>query len=762
MKNYVLLVDDNPSNLLVFEHTLAELDLTCIKASSASEAYSALNNYNISLILLDVQMPDIDGFDTLTSIRLNKKWEDIPVIMISAVYKADKFKIKGIQLGALDFIIKPIIPELLAAKVQTFLELYEYRKKTEQELKRSQISLTESEDLFKTLSEATFESIFLSSEGKCIMQNKTAEEMFGYTLDEAIGKYGTMWIVPEDRDLVKGKMLAGKNDRYSVMALRKDGTSFPCEVKGRMSQHRGKPIRITSLTDISERVTAQKKLVQREKQYRSLLQDNLSVIMVINPNTGEIVEVNNACCKFYGYSREKMLSMSIYNINTLDKSKINKEMQCALNNDRNYFIFKHRLSEDRICDVEVYAGKIEYHETDMLLSVIHDITEKIKTRKELVIAKERAEESDRLKTSFLANMSHEIRTPMNAILGFSQLLSIPEISEEDKTSYLETITNSGKHLLRLIDDIISISQIEAGIININYESISTEKILLSIHKLFTLHAEEKGLSFSYHNLIPVENSLVSTDPRRLQQILINLISNALKFTNTGSIEFGCNLVDDNIEFYVKDTGIGIKKGDEEIIFERFMQSEQENDILYGGTGIGLSISKAIVELLGGRIWVVTNCEKGSEFRFTIPATNYTEEEIITLPESSDFPDYTDKTVLIAEDEPHNYQLVKILLTHCGANVLWAKNGLEVLKIMEENKKIDLILMDIKMPIRDGLETTIEIRKTNQEIPIIAQTAYAQLGDQEKTVMAGCNSYIAKPIQKSQLFKVISKYINFEN
>ena len=636
------------------------------------------------------------------------------------------------------------------------------RIEAELELAHSVEALKESEELFKTLSDASFESVFLSSEGKCIMQNQKAEESFGYTLSEAIGQLGTNWIIREDREVVLKNMMSGNSETYCVTALRKDGTTFPCEIKGNMSYYKGKPIRITSLTDISERVETQKKLVESEKQYRSLIQDNLSIIMVFDPISGRIIEVNNACCRFYGYEREYMLKMSIYEINTLDKDDINTEIHNVLENKRNYFVFKHKLANGDIRDVEIYSGKIRYGDSEKLLSVIHDITDKVKTSKELIIAKERAEESDRLKTAFLANMSHEIRTPMNAILGFSQLLTIPDIDKDDTKSYLDTISSSGKQLLGLIDDIISISQIEAGIIEIKNENISIIKLLKKVFKIFEIQASEKGLKYTYKYSLPPQFININTDSKRIQQILINLLNNAFKFTSEGEIKIGCLLVNNTIEFYVSDSGIGIKKSDEDIIFERFMQVHHDNEIIYGGTGIGLSITKAIVEKLGGKIWIHQKKTKGSEFRFCIPANNKIPEKVIVKNNKySTPPNYKDKTILIAEDEYNNFNLLKILLKQTNAKVIWARNGDEALRLLKKEKGIDIILMDIKMPVKNGIDATKEIRSVNSLIPIIAQTAHALEGDRIKAIIAGCNDYIAKPIQKFNLFETLNKYLKLK-
>lgn len=646
MKNLVLLVDDNPSNLIVFEEIILQLNLDCIKTKSATEAFEVLESNDVSLILLDVQLPDVDGFELLSRIRQYKKWTNIPVIMISAIYKENEFQIKGIELGALDFILKPVLPELLAAKIKTFVELYEYRKQQEKALIKEQRERKAAEDIINTSPIVAFRWKSLT-QGTVEYVSENVEEISGYSVEELItGKVKINDIVhPEDLAKVYEELLGFMKDLSK-------------------SAYKHNPFRIIK-------------------------------------KDGEIIWV------------------------------------------------EERIFFDRREDGYITEFK----------GVIHNITDKIVAQNELIVAKDKAEESNRLKTAFLANMSHEIRTPMNAIIGFSQLLAIPGVDEKDIRSYVDTITNAGVQLLRLIDDIISISRIEAGIVEIKNEIISTDKILNSVYKLFAMTAEKKNLKFSFENKLPEEYKTLSTDPRRLQQVLINLLSNAFKFTSNGEVKYGCNLVEGFVEFFIKDTGIGISKSDEKIIFDRFRKIDHGKEELYGGTGIGLSISKAFVEKLGGQIWVVSDNENGAELRFTIPATKSTVvENTRSELNITKIPNYKGKTVLIAEDEVDNYKLLEILINQTGAEAIWAKNGNEALKFASDKNKIDLIFMDIKMPVMDGIEATRELRKLNIDTPIIAQTAYAQLGDKELTIVAGCNDYIAKPINRDKLFTLMSKYL----
>lgn len=636
------------------------------------------------------------------------------------------------------------------------------QKKIERQLVAKTESLRESEELFRTLSDASFESIFICKDGLCLMQNNTAELMFGYNLEEAALKSMDNWIVPADRE----KFLKNMNDRnvdsFEVIALRKDGTTFPCEIKARNSDYHGKAVRISSFSDISRRVEAQKQLVESETQYRSFVRDNHSVIIAIDPFNGNIVDSNNASCYFYGYSFEEMLNMSIADISTLNNDEIKEALYQLRNGIKNYFISEHRLSNGNLCDVEIYAGRIRYGNEQVVLCIIHDITDKIRIQKELEIAKQRAEESDKLKTSFLANMSHEIRTPMNAILGFSQLLNMEGLKPQEVSSYVETVNNSGKQLLSLIDDIISISQIEAGIVEVHCKTIEIKTLLVTVYKYFVLTAKDKKLEFKYNNELPPELTSIDTDSHRIQQVLINLLSNAFKFTKEGKVEFGCRLNEGMIEFYVRDTGIGICSKDRDMIFERFMQVDHGHEHLYGGTGIGLSISKAIIEKLNGKIYVVDKNPPGTEFRFTLPVNKAATELVLSdVGSEKNTSGYSLKGVkiLIAEDEEYNYELIDIFIKNAGAKSLHAVNGKEAVELCKLHKDIGIVLMDIKMPVMNGIDAAVEIRKTGNNVPILAQTAYAQIGDKEKMLQAGCNDYISKPIQYDVLVEKISELIS---
>lgn len=395
-----------------------------------------------------------------------------------------------------------------------------------------------------------------------------------------------------------------------------------------------------------------------------------------------------------------------------------------------------------------------------LMIVCRDISDRKKVENELIKARDKAEESDRLKTAFLHNISHEIRTPMNAITGFSALLSEPDVDPESQKSYIEVINNSSNHLLSIVSDIIEIANIEAGIFRLTNSDVNVNLALKNLYEQFRPRAVERSLSFIYKNDLPDENCNVVTDKTKLIQILTNLISNALKFTHRGQVSFGYEAKDGFLEFFVADTGIGISSDQFARIFDRFYQVESSIARQYEGTGLGLAISKAYVEHLGGKIWLTSEPGRGTVFYFTIAYSGSKPVKTeVKAGENKPSKDEKGKlTILIAEDEDNNFMVIRAQLASLGAKIIRAFNGREAVDICLSGQRIDIILMDIKMPVMDGHTATREIRKQLPEIPIIAVTAFAFESDREKALNAGCSDYIAKPLKKDLLLGMIKKYV----
>ncbi|MFZ4570632.1 MAG: PAS domain-containing hybrid sensor histidine kinase/response regulator [Bacteroidales bacterium] len=389
-----------------------------------------------------------------------------------------------------------------------------------------------------------------------------------------------------------------------------------------------------------------------------------------------------------------------------------------------------------------------------------NITEMKQTEFDLITAKEHAEESDRLKSAFLANMSHEIRTPMNGILGFAQLLREPNLTGEEQQEYIRIIEKSGKRMLNIINDIVNISKIESGQTDIFISETNINEQIEFMHEFFTPEIRKKGLQFVYKTTLPPKESIINTDREKIYAILTNLVSNAIKYTNTGSVEFGYEKKGKYLEFYVKDTGIGVSKDQEAIIFERFRQGDDLTKQFTEGTGLGLSIAKGFVELLGGKIWLKSELGQGTTFYFTIPCD--VEEEVNPAIKNSSANKNADHQVknlkiLVVEDDEDWVSLLSKALKLFYREMLTARTGVEAVEACRNNPDLDLVLMDIRMPELDGYSATRQIRQFNQDVIIIAQTAFGLTGDSEKAIEAGCNDHISKPINIDELGSVMQKH-----
>jgi len=393
-----------------------------------------------------------------------------------------------------------------------------------------------------------------------------------------------------------------------------------------------------------------------------------------------------------------------------------------------------------------------------------DQNEKLKLLNlDLIVSKEKAEESDRLKSAFLANMSHEIRTPMNGILGFAEILQDPEIPGEQQQAYLQIIQKSGYRMLNIINDIIDISKIESGLMKVNNGTSNINEQIEYIYTFFEPEVEAKGLKLSFKTTLPAKEAILITDREKLYAILTNLVKNALKFTTEGTIEFGYSLMKDraSLLFYVKDTGIGIPKERQDAIFQRFVQADISDKMARQGAGLGLAITKSFIEMLGGEIWVESEVGVGSTFYFTLP---YTMEQVIKSTANDPFDlggmlhPSRKWNILIAEDDETSELLMSLSVKEFRKDVLYARTGNEAVNICRSNPQIDLILMDIRMPELNGYEATRQIRQFNKDVVIIAQTAYGLSFDRDKAMDAGCNDFIAKPINKVELLTLIQKYL----
>ncbi len=516
-----------------------------------------------------------------------------------------------------------------------------------------------------------------------------------------------------------------------------------------------------SNTDISKYKKAKEALHASEIRYRRLFESAKDGILILDAETGKIVDVNPFLIDLLGFSYEEFTKKSIWEIGSFKDIISNYDKFLDL--QQKEYVRYHDLpivtNTGRKIHVEFVSNVYSANNKKVIQCNIRDISQRIKIETDLIEAKENAEESDRLKTAFLTNMSHEIRTPMNGILGFTELLKEPNLKSDDIQDYIQIIQISGTRMLNTINNIVDVSKIESGLIQNNISETNINDKMEFTYKFFNPEAEFKGLQLSLKNGLTAKESIIKTDNEKVYGILTNLVKNAIKFTYEGSIIFGYDKKGEFLEFFVKDTGVGIPENQKKFIFERFRQGSESHNRGYEGSGLGLSIAKSYVEMLGGKIWVESQEGKGTTFYFTIPCNAVSEEktEIIDVV-SSDLKEIQlqNLKILIVEDDEISYSLLVRMLQKISKEILHAMTGIDAIEKCRNNPDLDLVLMDIRMPAMDGNEATRQIRQFNKDVIIIAQTAYAFSNDKETVIKAGSNDYISKPINSTLLYELIKK------
>ncbi len=486
-------------------------------------------------------------------------------------------------------------------------------------------------------------------------------------------------------------------------------------------------------------------------------------IIIKDISTDKTIFVSDYLISKIGYSYDEIASnpwkLFTYNEDIAMQEDI---MRDKLQNGLNAVYFDKRIvsKNGRIFWFSEYIRTFEHSKKKYQIIALRDISSEKEIETELDRAKHLVEDAERLKSAFLDNLPHEIRTPLHAITGFTSLLIDPDLSNEERVEYVKFIQDSSNDILNLMDNIIEIAKLETNQIKPKREKCYINSIIDKsyndiISKQEIMEKPQLTIDVKKDNNDPLFT--VVSDPERIHQIMSHLLNNALKFTETGSIEFGYRLKEKNrIEFYVSDTGIGIAPEEHEIIFKKFGKSGNINTNKNRGSGLGLTLSKKLVELLNGNISFESTVGEGSTFKFVIPVEK--EQKItITRPSVNGETNWSSKTILVAEDTDSNYFFIEAFLERTHANLIWAQDGNEAVQLFKENN-IDLVLMDIMMPEKDGYDATREIREINTSVPVIAQTALALPDDEEKCYNAGCNYVLVKPINSEDLIATIKRFI----
>ncbi|HOT14497.1 MAG TPA: response regulator [Bacteroidales bacterium] len=487
--------------------------------------------------------------------------------------------------------------------------------------------------------------------------------------------------------------------------------------------------------------------------------DSIPELIVVKNLNGQYMYINKAAEKAFGKKAPDLIGQDDSTAFQPGEPKINIEQELiekptTVNTDQIIKLYSGKVNTFNVTICPMYD---EHGNTTGIIAVARDVTERKLLEQSLRNAKEKAEESDRLKSIFLHNISHEIRTPANAAIGFADFIVNPDISIEKRQHYANIISRSCQQILAIIADVVNTTTLESGKINVNITEVNINDIFRTLHAQFEQQAHNKKLELKYSLGLDDKLSTIKTDKTKLTEILSNLIKNAIKFTHEGHVSFGYTLKGEWLEFFVEDTGIGISEDMHQIIFERFRQGDSSIYQRFGGTGLGLAITKGYIEMLDGKIWVKSEKNQGSEFFFTLPYNLSKTEKEIQDKASATYLDEL-KTILVAEDEDLNYIFIKEILYSHKIRLIRAMNGKEAVDI-SKTEKIDLILMDIKMPVMDGLEATKKIRTFNDKIPIIAQTAFATDADKKNVFASGCNDFISKPFTKELLLSKVQAHLS---
>ncbi len=603
-------------------------------------------------------------------------------------------------------------------------------------------------------------------EGEAFYMNHKFEEIYGWPSDEindVISFFEHVYPDPVYRQELMTRVMNDINSGdpkklhwENITATRKDGSRAIINAVNIPLYEQN--IMVSTVMDITEQVEAEKLLRESEQQFRKLFENHSVVHLLISGQDGAIINVNQAAADFYGYTVEQLKRMFVSEINVMPAEEIKIAMEDVRKKGKGYFEFRHRLADGTIRDVEIFSNNVELNGKDYLYSIVHDITEKKELFREMLKAKEKAEENDRLKSAFLANMSHEIRTPLNGILGFTGLLiGGKEYSDKEKEKFGRIINKSAESLMQIINDILDLSRLETDQLTLYKVPFSLNENLTELFALFRKKLDDKGKNSIILELkcIP-DNLYLNHDGNRLNQIFINLLDNALKFTNEGIITFGfLEIKDGKIFFTVSDTGIGIAPERHNLIFKRFVQAEDHIAKVYGGSGLGLSIVKKLISIMGGDIYFESELGKGTQFTFYLPfETGFPPAPVSQHNYKIDGEEKVRK-ILLVEDDQVSILMYKEIMRNHGENLRVAQTGQEALLLFRSFRP-EIILMDIGLPDMNGLDLVKAIRKEDRQVYIIAQTAYAMHSDELLAIEAGCNDYISKPVDKNILLKKLLK------
>lgn len=736
-----------------------------LKVKSVSNADEALKllpkssdeQSEFDILLMDYHLSGINAIELVKLIRQELKLS-IPIVLVTGQGN-EEIAVQALKLGADEYIVKR---ENYLIRLPSVL-LSAYQK---HQLEMKQLELQKSKEEYQTFFDDDLTGDFISTiEGKLLNCNPAYIEICGFSSKEEALNFDVrkLYTKTETRESIIERLNKGeKVISYEAYLKRLDGKEV--HVIGNMVGGYDKNGGLITLKGYIFDDTEKKLAVDKLRKISQAVEQSPAIVLLTDLN-GNIEYVNKKFTEVSGYLPEEVIGKNPRIFKTGKQSKeFYENLWKTITSGKDWFgeLLNRKKDNSHYWEqASISCVKDEKGEITHFLGIKEDITEIKENETKLIKALERAQESDKLKTAFLHNISHEIRTPMNAIIGFSNFLKEPELSIEKRNKYSDIIIDSSNQLLSIITDIIKIATIESGQEKIHEKELELNALFTLVYEQLKEKVLAKNIGFNLLMALPNEEDSIVADETKLLEIITNLVENSIKFTNVGFINMGYKVKENQLEIFVEDTGIGIPADMHTDIFNRFSQVEKTSTRFYGGSGLGLSISKSYAELMGGKIWLQSELGKGSIFYVTIPYKKAGKKEAADeeANESGLINKEKHKTILVAEDEDLNFMLIEELFSNSNFKILRAINGVEAIELCKLNPQIDLVLMDIKMPIMNGIEATREIRKFAPNLPIIAQTAYSNLYDYQKINEAGCNDILTKPFNQADLNTKINILLN---
>jgi PAS domain S-box-containing protein len=828
-KSEILIAEDSPTQAEQLKHFLKENNFNVTVAENGKQALTILEKFIPDLVISDIIMPEMNGYELCSIIKADERLMDIPVILLTTLTDPEDV-LNGLTCGADNFFTKPYQEDYLISQIHQIIfqpkmqknenirimvEIFFAGKKrlitanqmqmltlllstyesaviqnrqllrTQEELKQLNNTLEDKVEKRTAALNETMEkyldlynnspSMFYSFEtaSKSIIEcNDTLINLTGYKRSDIIGENVFSLYQPDNPEEVnrfwETFVKTGDIKNFELELMSRLGGKIPVLLN--VAAVRGTDGEVISgrvvMQDISMLVQAREQTQQSEERFRSVSDSAVDSIITID-EVGIIVGWNKGAQKTFGYDEMDIIGQQV-TILMPDyyATGHNDALKRIQQGGKHHVIgntveLSGKRKNGEVFPIELSLAQWNTSSDSFFTGIIRDITSRKLVEKELIASKEKAEESDKLKSAFLANMSHEIRTPLNGILGFSELLKEPELGEKEKEDFIKTINQCSHQLLHIVTDVMDISKIESGVDKAHPVVFNLQELVRETQLFFQPLADQKNLNLTFNNNLPSELVQIFSDPVKLRNALNNIIENAIKFTDTGGIEINISANNNYLIFKISDSGIGIEPVYQKVIFDRFRQVEISMQRKYGGTGLGLSLAKSFAEMLGGTVEVDSSLGKGSTFTISISLVR---PEKLTSDRKNNEPgisaelEWSNKTILLAEDEASNSNLIKMMLKPSRVNILLAENGSQAVELCKNEKDISMVIMDIKMPVMDGLAATRLIKSFRNHLPVIATTAYADISDKAKCFEAGCNDYLSKPFKKDELINMISKYL----